>query len=779
MEIGGVERSLLGLLNAIDYSQYEVDLFLCRHEGDFMKMLPEKVNLLPKIKAYGLFQKPLVEVIKQRAIHLGLVKMTSKLRVKIKALIGKKVEDSLLTYYCKASLLGLPKISETEYDLAISFLAPHYFTRQKVKAKQYAAWIHTDYSALNLDKKIELRMWQQYDYIAGVSEQCLEAFKKVFPELSSKLLEIENILSPNFVRLQSEADVLNEMPDEIGNTKLCSVGRFSTAKAFDNAVKICSWLIKNGCQVKWYVIGYGGDEALIRQLIKEYHMEAYFIILGKKMNPYPYMKHCDLYVQPSRYEGKAVAVREAQILGKIPIITNFETAASQVENGVDGVIIPMEIELAAKGIQQVIENKAMQHVLKDNILSRDYGNEAEVHKIYKLIEGEIRPLKVLHCVGKMNCGGAETMLMNIYRHIDKSKLQFDFLVHQEGDGYYDVEIKKQGGKIYFIPSQGNLGIVGYVKALCHFLKEQGPFDVVHSHMDWQGGLIALAARLAGVKRVIVHAHTTKLMNNKIMYKILLRLQKLCIATFATDYWACSKTAGRFLFYKGLCRKERIKVIPNAIDLECYKSLKQDQLKEKLGISQDTLLIGHVGSLSPIKNQLFLVNLAIKLKEVGIDFKLLLVGTGGQSYEQQIIEVIKENELEEKVILLGRRKDIPDIMGALDLFVMPSLFEGLGIAVVEAQAAGTPCLVSEQVPKEVDMGLELVRWLSINEIDTWVKAIKAHKASYKVKEEDCQKALTRQGYNIIESVKNIEALYLQETEYKGVTTCENQCNHSYL
>lgn len=167
---------------------------------------------------------------------------------------------------------------------------------------------------------------------------------------------------------------------------LCSVGRFSEAKNFDNVPNICKQLIDNGCKVKWYLIGYGSDEHIIKQKIRENGMEKDVIVLGKKINPYPYIKACDIYVQPSRYEGKAVTVREAQILCKPVIITSFETSRSQLTEGVDGVIVPMDNTGCAKGIKAFIINGELQQELIKNCKTTDYGNENEINKIYRFIE---------------------------------------------------------------------------------------------------------------------------------------------------------------------------------------------------------------------------------------------------------------------------------------------------------------------------------------------------------------------------------------------------------
>lgn len=387
LEIGGVERSLIGLLNAIDYTKYDVDLFLYAHEGEFMSMIPQNVNLLPQIKKYSMFEKPIKEVLKQKCYYIGFVRLLSKLFIFLKSKIQKNVTASLMNYYCKYSLPNLPQLSGSHYDLAISFLTPHYFVLEKINAKKKIAWIHTDYSYISVDDKFEIKMWEKFDDIAAVSESCQKTFIKIFSALEKKVIVIENILSPFFVSQQADRDVSDEMPNEDGVVKLCTVGRFSDAKGFDKAVVICKKLVDMDCKVKWYIIGYGGDEPIIRAAIRETGMEEKFIILGKKTNPYPYMKACDIYIQPSRYEGKAVTVREAQMLCKPVVITNFATATSQLQDGYDGVIVPMDIDGCAREIKNVIEDKDLQQRLIRNTKKNNYGNESEIGKIYGLIEG--------------------------------------------------------------------------------------------------------------------------------------------------------------------------------------------------------------------------------------------------------------------------------------------------------------------------------------------------------------------------------------------------------
>ena len=212
-------------------------------------------------------------------------------------------------------------------------------------------------------------------------------FWVVFPELKEKILLIPNIMPMRYLAGMTDAfSPESEMPKD-GSIRLLSVGRFCRAKNFDNVPDICRRLRAMGLNVKWYLIGFGGDEALIRQRIQEAGMEDAVIILGKKENPYPYIAACDLYVQPSRYEGKCVSVIEAQILHKPVVITDYATSDSQLQDGYDGIVVPMDSAGCAEGIARVLRDLQLQEQLIENTKQRDYTNAAEIQKLYQLIEG--------------------------------------------------------------------------------------------------------------------------------------------------------------------------------------------------------------------------------------------------------------------------------------------------------------------------------------------------------------------------------------------------------
>lgn len=390
MEIGGAETALVGLLNALDPARVDVDLFLYDHRGEMMQFIPEWVNLLPQIPKYSVLERPIVELVKRGFWGIAAARMWAKRISKVAyKRSGSKLENNGgLDKMSKCTTPLLPKINPSmTYDLAISFLTPHRIVAEKVKAKKKIAWIHTDYTRVWVDAEAELKVWQKYNYVASISGDVTNTFLQVFPSLAPKIVEIENILSPSFVRKRAELqDVDKEIRHE-GAITLLSVGRFSDAKNYDNVPDICKRLINNTkLNIKWYIIGYGSDEALIRQKIKEAGMEEHVILLGKRSNPYPYIKACDIYVQPSRYEGKSVTVREAQMLCKPVVVTNYPTAPSQIRSGIDGVIVPMDNEGCANGLAEVICNKPLQERIIAHLKTHDYGNESEVEKIYTLIK---------------------------------------------------------------------------------------------------------------------------------------------------------------------------------------------------------------------------------------------------------------------------------------------------------------------------------------------------------------------------------------------------------
>lgn len=386
LEIGGAEISLIGLLNAVNYDQYEVDLFVYSHRGELMKLIPQEVNLLPEIPKYSYIERPIKLVIKKGFWNIAIGRLWAKVQAWSIAHKKKfkKPNNSVYHYIMENIIHDLPMINpEVEYDLAISFLHPFHIVKDKVRAKKKVGWIHTDFSLFDTDIESELKIWNSMDYIVSISDAITRSFLSVYPSLKSKVHMIENILPVTYINKQVNAFSF-QYPTQ-GEINFLSVGRFSHQKNFDNIPEICSLIRKQGINVYWYLIGFGGDEPLIREKIKKFQMEEYVIILGKKENPYPYIKACDLYIQPSRYEGKSIVVREAQFLNKPVVITRFPSSDSQLTDGYDGFIVPLDNWGCASGIVDILQHPELINAVKGNTATRDYTLSSEIQKLYDLI----------------------------------------------------------------------------------------------------------------------------------------------------------------------------------------------------------------------------------------------------------------------------------------------------------------------------------------------------------------------------------------------------------
>lgn len=391
MEIGGVERSLINMLHSFDYDSYDVDLFICRHTGEFMPMIPAQVNVLPERKSYTAFRKSIVQCLRE-----GLL-LTVFLRLIIKFFLtpfyarraGVSGDTGFIQMQLTAKFLTVIMPSfQRQYDVAISYSWPHDIVLNKVMASCKIGWIHTDYSMLAIDNKLDGASWRRFDYIASISEACTDAFLSKYPSLTERIIQIENITSPH---------VINKMTVEVAATEqliaqneevfnIVSVGRLAHVKGFDMAIEALRMLHDKGLtQIKWYVIGYGVYEAELRKLIVQHRLEDSFVLLGKQLNPYAYIKACDLYVQPSRFEGKAVTVTEAQIVGKPVLITHYPTAHSQVSDGVDGYICELSVIGIAAGIERLYMNNGLRERVIERVQQREYSNVSELKKLYEII----------------------------------------------------------------------------------------------------------------------------------------------------------------------------------------------------------------------------------------------------------------------------------------------------------------------------------------------------------------------------------------------------------
>lgn len=385
MELGGAESALLGLLQAHDPNKADIDLFLYDHVGELMQYIPASVYLMPKIEVYSMLERPISELLRKGYWGVALGRTLASFFAKQEKKNNKENLDDISVYYYIAKFVNpfLPKINPSlEYDLAISFLQPHLYVLQKVRARKKLAWLHTDYSKVFVSEKEEA-VWSQYNYIAAISEEVGHSFVNRFPNLNSKIIPIENILSSKFIRERAN-EFENDLPGS--GFRLLTIGRYSYPKKLED-IPLLTVKIQNAFpDLKWYIIGYGNpiEEKKIQDNISKEGVQDSVVLLGKQTNPYPFIKACDVYVQPSRYEGKSITVREAQILCKPVIVTAYPTAPSQIQDGVDGVIVPLDIEQCAKAIISFLKDIEKQAKIVNYLSEHDYGNESEINKIYQL-----------------------------------------------------------------------------------------------------------------------------------------------------------------------------------------------------------------------------------------------------------------------------------------------------------------------------------------------------------------------------------------------------------
>lgn len=364
-----------------------------------------------------------------------------------------------------------------------------------------------------------------------------------------------------------------------------------------------------------------------------------------------------------------------------------------------------------------------------------------------------KPLRVLHVVGAMNRAGTETMLMNIYRNMDPDKVTFDFISYSKLDADYDEEIKQLGGKVIKLKKTQSL------KQLYQAIRKHGPYDVVHAHTLFHCGIANMAAFMAGIKIRIAHAHTTADDDLGVLRKSYIRLMRFMINLFSTHLLACSKGAGKYLFGNENLILEKYTYFPNAIDYSIY--LKEPKaavtnFKVQAGIG-NSIVIGHIGRFIDAKNHLFLLKIMKSIIKRDPTIKLLLVGDG--DLRQQIEIAVKKESVADNIKFVGIRNDISIMLHSMDIFVFPSKYEGLGLVLLEAQASGLPCIVSEAIQPEADLELGLIARLSLADgPNVWADKI-IEQASKKEKNQNkIINSLEAKGYSLTLGISKLMNIY---------------------
>ena len=378
---------------------------------------------------------------------------------------------------------------------------------------------------------------------------------------------------------------------------------------------------------------------------------------------------------------------------------------------------------------------------------RELKEGKRLSKNFEEVTGDNK-IKVAQVIKKMDIGGIETFLMNVCRNIDYDKFQIDFIFFDKKPGLYDPEIIKLGCNIHHVCKKG--GVISHMLSLKSIFR-QGRYDVVHAHSSFYNGIILLAAKLAKVKLKVSHAHGTG--DNKkqtVLRKIYAFFSRLCIRKCANIFCACSKEAGNFLYGKDI---KNLNVIENGIDINKFKydQCKRKELREKLCVNDDKIIIGHVGRFSKEKNHKFILEIFSKLNKINPNTELWLIGEG--TLYNSIEEEIRKNNMDSKVKLFGNTSEVELYLSAMDVFIFPSIHEGLGISLIEAQCSGVKCVVSDAIPELAIINSNVIKLCLSGSEDRWISELLDK--GKRIEHIDYEKF---KYFDIKNSIKKIEEIY---------------------
>lgn len=382
LKIGGAEKSLITLLNMLDYNKYDVDLYLLEHTGEFYNMIPKEVNVLKEDNSYKIFasdrKKSVINFISKRNFKNAIYSIGWL----IGAMFSRNSKNNLYIGWRFISKIIDP--IEKEYDVSIAFLERKtvYFNVDKVKSKNKICFIHNDYSKYPYNYNLDKKYFKYYKNIVTVSENCKNVLEKIFPEYSNKLVVIKNMISKKLI-FELSKEKIEKYSINKNCTNIVSVGRLVEQKGFDIAVGICKKLLENGIDLNWYIIGEGCERKKLENLICKYKLENHFILVGSDSNPYKWIKMADIYVQPSRFEGYGITVAEAKALEKMIIASNIPEFEEQLKNKKG--ILANNIEDFFKNIKEVIEDSNKRNYYISNI-KKELTTSDELEKLMKLIE---------------------------------------------------------------------------------------------------------------------------------------------------------------------------------------------------------------------------------------------------------------------------------------------------------------------------------------------------------------------------------------------------------
>ncbi len=378
LRIGGAEKSLVSLLNALDYRKYDVDLLLFEDDGPLKAQIPDAVHII-----YGgdLTRAMILEF---RYYGLSLLKRFHPFAFLARLRLSVRAKNENRKFSWNVIKKFIPQFSG-QYDVAVSYLEgyPAYYLIDKVNAKKKIAWIHTDFSKRAIWNE-EAQYYSKMNQIVTISDQCKNALQAAFPVIKDRITVIENLSDPNMIKHLSEEPVTFESWKE-NSRHVVTVGRLTEAKGIDLAIDAYAELRKMMPDIQWHVFGDGELRGKYEKMIADHNLTESFILEGSVINPYPYMRKADLIVQPSRWEGKSVVLDEAKILGKAIIVTNYPTSHDQIQDHVNGMIADMNADTIANCIFELLNNADLRSQFEQNNLCSDSGYGEIVLQINRLL----------------------------------------------------------------------------------------------------------------------------------------------------------------------------------------------------------------------------------------------------------------------------------------------------------------------------------------------------------------------------------------------------------
>ena len=383
MRIGGAEKSLVNLLNLIDLNKYDVNLLMFKPEGDLLQQIPSGIHILETEPSLFYAYKCDKNVFSHKSgIRSEILRILSTGICKI--LYGDRARQKRWIDFYRPLL---PK-HMGEYDVAIGYLEgdASYYVIDKVNAKRKILWVHSNFE--NIKKNEDAAAYKEYfckaNRVVSISDKCVQILQDNYPDMKNKFMFLPNLTSSVVLNNTANANINEEFSKDDFN--IVSVGRLTEAKGFDMAIDALKILKDHKVPVHWWIIGDGELRKCLEKQAKDNSVEEYLTFLGFKANPYPYMNKADLIVQTSRWEGKSVVLDEAKILGKPILATDYATVKDQVENGKEGVIVEMDAESIAREIEHLVEDESVLNGIRNYLMARNYGNQSEIVKYYKLFD---------------------------------------------------------------------------------------------------------------------------------------------------------------------------------------------------------------------------------------------------------------------------------------------------------------------------------------------------------------------------------------------------------